>query len=135
MGTDVMLERLRTVSPSLMARIAGVLYFVSVLTSVFNEFVVRGRLGFMGIVIPVSCQIVVTLLLYGIFRPVNSSVSFAASSQLVALTFEALEFEPPGGEPRHGISRIYCLLIGSMSPRTILAPASSGRGCRCCGFW
>ena len=127
MGTGVMIERLRTASPRLMARIAGVLYFVSVLTAVFNEFVVRGRLGLMGTVIPVSCQIVVTLLLYGIFKPVNTSVSLlAASSQLVALSFEALELHPRGVNIGMAFHGFYCLLIGYLILRSIFLPRILG---------
>lgn len=68
---------------------------LSVLTAVFAEFVVRGSLGFAAVLIPVSCYIAVTLLLYGIFKPVDRSLSLlAASFNLAGLTFEALQLQP-----------------------------------------
>jgi hypothetical protein len=45
MNTTVMMKRIAVASPRFKARIAGVLYFFSLLTAEFGEFV-RGRLGF-----------------------------------------------------------------------------------------
>lgn len=100
-------------SPRLRARIAGVLYLLSVLTAVLGEFFARGRLGFAAILIPVLGYIAVTVLLYGIFKPVNRSLSLlAVFFNLLGLTFEALQWQPRSvnmGMVFHGS---YCLLIG-----------------------
>jgi len=123
MSTGAVPERLATRSPARMARIAGFLYFLSVLTAVFNEFFAHLRLGIAGILIPVSCQFAVTLLLYGIFRPVNKNLSsLALASQFVALTFEVIDLQPYGiniGMAFHGV---YCLLIGFLILRSAFVP-------------
>jgi heme A synthase len=46
MNTAVMMERIREVSPRFKARMAGLLVLLVVLTAVFTEFIVRGRLSF-----------------------------------------------------------------------------------------
>ena len=70
MGAAVMMKRIAEASPRFMARIAGVLSLLSLLAAVFGEFIVR-RFEIAGDLIAVSGNIVVTLLLYGIFKPVN----------------------------------------------------------------
>jgi len=76
-----MMDRIREASPRFKARIAGALYLLSVMTAAFTELFVRGRLNLAGGIIAVIGMIAVTLLLYGIFKPVNRSLSsFAASS-------------------------------------------------------
>jgi hypothetical protein len=123
----IMMERIATASPRLKARTAGVLYFLSVLTAVFNEFFVHGRLGFLGILIPISCQIAVTLLLYSIFRPVNQSLSLlAVFFQLMTLTFEALDWKPRGVNIGMALHGVYCLLIGYLIVRSTFLPRILG---------
>jgi hypothetical protein len=64
--------------------------------AVFGEFFVRG-LEFAGDLIAVSGMVAVTLLLYGIFKPVNRGLSLlAASFNLAGLTFGALRWNPRG---------------------------------------
>ena len=122
-----MMERIAEVSPRFKARIAGVLYLLGVLTAVFAEFVVRGSLGFAAVFIPVSCYIAVTLLLYGIFKPVDRSLCLlAVCFNLVGLTFEALQLQPRAvniGMVFHGF---YCLLIGYLIFRSTFLPRILG---------
>jgi hypothetical protein len=114
-------------SPRFRARVAGVLYLLAVLTAVFAEFVVPGRLGLAAILIPVSCYIAVTLLLYGIFKPVNRSLCLVAVLfNLVGLTLEVLRWHPRHvilGMVFHGF---YCLLIGYLMFRSTLLPRILG---------
>ena len=121
------IKRTRETSPRLKARIAGVLYLLAVLTAVFSEFVVPGRLGFAAVVIPVSCYIVVTLILYGIFRPVDRSLALlAVCFNLAGLTLEGLQWQPRGvnlGMVCHGV---YCLLIGYLIFRSTFLPRTLG---------
>lgn len=65
-----MMKRIAQASPRFKARIAGVLSLLSLLAAVFGEFIAR-RFEIVGDLIAVSGNIVVTLLLYDIFRPVN----------------------------------------------------------------
>jgi Domain of unknown function (DUF4386) len=122
-----MLERIREASPCFKARVAGVFYLLSVLTAVFAEAFVRGRLLFAVSLIPVLCFIAVTLLLYGIFRTVDKSVSLlAASSNLAGLAFEALELHLRGLNVAMMFHGFYCLLIGYLVFRSSFVPRILG---------
>jgi hypothetical protein len=68
-GHAFMMERIREASPRFKARIAGALYLLSVVTAAFTELFVRGRLNIAGGLIAVAVMVVVTLLLYDIFKP------------------------------------------------------------------
>jgi hypothetical protein len=112
-----MMERIREASPRFKARIAGALYLLSVMTAAFTELFVRGRLNLAGGFIAVIGMIAVTLLLYGIFKPVNRSLSsFAAFLSLVGLTFEALRWQPQGLNIAVVLNGFYCLprILGAL---------------------
>jgi hypothetical protein len=101
------------ISPQLYARMAGVSYLLGSLMSVFGQMVVLGmlvvsgsatttaanilsheflfRLGFVSSLMTVPFHIVWAVLFYGLFRPVNRSVSLLAGFvMLVACTMWAL---------------------------------------------
>ncbi len=65
-------------SPRSTARTAGVFYMVTFLTGGVALFV-RGGLGLAAGLIAGACYVVVTLLFYGIFKPVNRSLSLLAA--------------------------------------------------------
>jgi hypothetical protein len=91
-----MMKRIADASPRFKARIAGVLSLFSLLAAVFGEFIVP-RFEIAGDLLAVSGNIVVTLLLYDIFKPVNRSLSLvAASLNLVGLTCGVLRWNPQG---------------------------------------
>src|SRR5271167_1148532 len=117
-----MMERIAEASPRFKARIAGVLSLLSVLAAVFGEFIVR-RFEIAGDLIAVSGNIVVTLLLYGIFKPVNRGLSLlAASFNLVGLTCGALRWNPRGVDIPVTFDGFYCLLIGYLIFRSTFLP-------------
>jgi hypothetical protein len=62
-GGDGVLQRIRESSPRLKARVAGVFYLLAVLSAVFAEVFVRGRLLYAAGLIPVMSFAIVTLLL------------------------------------------------------------------------
>jgi hypothetical protein len=110
-------------SPRLTARIAGVFYLLAVLTAVFDEGLVRGRLLFVAGLIPVACFVVVTLLLFQLFRPVNGSFALlAALSNFVSLTFEALEMHLWGVNVALIFHGLYCLAIAYLVFRSSFLP-------------
>lgn len=114
-------------SPRFRARLGGVLYLFSVLTAVFGEFVARGKLGIAAVVIPVSCYAAVTLLLYGIFKPVNKNLALlAAFFGLVGLSFEALQLQPRGVNVAVVLHGVFCLLIGYLISRATFLPRILG---------
>jgi len=123
MSAAVMMKRIAEASPRLKARMAGVLYLLSLLTAAITELLVRGRLNFVGGLIAVAGMVAMTLLLYDIFKPVNRGLSLlAASSALVGLTFEALRLQPQGVNIAIVFHGFYSLLIGYLIFRSTFLP-------------
>ena len=121
-----MKERIAEASPRFKARIAGVLSLLSLLAAVFGEFFVR-RLEFAGDLIAVSGMVAVTLLLYGIFKPVNRGFSLlAASFNLVGLTFGALRWNPRGLDIPVVLNGFCCFLVGYLIFRSTFLPRILG---------
>jgi hypothetical protein len=127
MRAAVTMERIVDASPRLKARIAGALYLLSFLTAAFAELFARGRLNLAGGLIAVLGMVVVTLLFYDIFKPVNRSLSLlAAFFGLVGLTFEALRLQPRGVNVAIVFAGFYCLLIGYLIFRSTFLPRILG---------
>ena len=131
MSTAVMMKRIAEVSPSFKARMAGVLFLLLVLTAAVTEFFARGRLSFAADlaagIIEVSCMIAVTLLFYGIFKPVNTRLSLlAAALNFAALTLELLQFLPHGVNLGLGFHGFYWILIGYLTFRSTFLPRILG---------
>ena len=128
MSTAVMMERIAETSPRLKARIAGVFYLLNILTGAFALFV-RGRLGFVVVLIATSCYIAVTLLFCDIFKPVNRSLSLLpALFSLVGCAIAALS---PFHLALFHINSLvffgfYCLLIGYLILRSTFLPRTLG---------
>lgn len=127
MSAAVTMKRFAETSPRFKARMAGAFFFLIMLTAAFTELVARGRLSSAGDIaadiVEVSSMVAVTLLLYGIFKPVNRNLSLlAAAVNLVGLAFEAFQWQPRGvgvGMVLHGI---YWLLIGYLIFRSTFLP-------------
>jgi hypothetical protein len=127
MSAIVMMERIRETSPRFKARMAGGLYVISVLTAVFFELFLGGRLGYAANFIQMAGMVAVTLLFYDIFKPVNRSISLlAASFNLVGIAFEALRLNPQGANLAMVFHGIYCLLIGYLIFRSTFLPRILG---------
>jgi len=65
-------------SPRGRARIAGAFYLVNIVSGAL-ALRLRGRLGVASLLVATACYLAVTFLFYGIFRPVNKSLSFTAA--------------------------------------------------------
>jgi hypothetical protein len=100
MSAAVMTERMTEASPRPSARITGVVYLLYFLTAVCGELFLKGivvdgnaaatatnilahqtlfRLGLATGLIATACYIAVTALFYGLFKPVNRSLSLLAA--------------------------------------------------------
>jgi hypothetical protein len=126
-GITAITESIGGASPRLQARTAGVFYVLAVLTAVFGEVALRGRLAVASGLIAVSCYIAVTLVLYDILKPVNRGLSLlAASFNLVGMSFEALRLNPQGVDIALVFHGIDCLLIGYLMVRSTFLPRILG---------
>lgn len=127
MSATVTMERIAEVSPRFKARMAGVLYLLSVLTAAFTELFARGRLNIAGGLIAVAGMVGVTLLVYGLLKPANKSLSLlAAFFGLVGLTFEAIRWQPHGMNIAIVFAGFYCILIGYLIFRSAFLPRFLG---------
>jgi hypothetical protein len=127
------MKRIVKASPRFKARIAGALFLLGLLSAVFGEFFVR-RLEIAADLIAVSSMTAVTLLLYGIFKPVNRSLSLlAASFNLVGLACGALRWNPRGVDIPIVFDGFYCFLIGYLIFRSTFLPRILGALIACAG--
>jgi len=96
-----MAERTQGASPRLTARLAGVFYLVTLLTGIFAQFFVSGKLvvfgdaaatatnilahksfyqsGFLAYLVEMACFVAFTALLYELLKPVSRSMSLLAA--------------------------------------------------------
>jgi uncharacterized protein DUF4386 len=121
MNTEIVTERNAEASPRFKARITGVLYLVTILTGLFAEVFVSGRLvaggdaaataanirshqglfqlGFAVYLIEMACQVAMTSLFYELLKPAGKSVSLLAAffglTGSIIKTFSRLFFMAP----------------------------------------
>jgi dolichyl-phosphate-mannose--protein O-mannosyl transferase len=78
------MERLGEATPGSRARIAGVFYLLNIITgAVALAFVSRKpSLGVAANLVATACYVVVTILFYGLFKPVNRNLSFSRRSSV-----------------------------------------------------
>jgi Domain of unknown function (DUF4386) len=128
MSTAVSMERVAEASPFFKARIAGVFYLLTYLTGGLALFV-RGKLGSAAGLSAGACYIAVTLLFYGIFRPVNKNLSLlAAFISLVGIVMgplSLLHLVPSNLNPLVFFG-LYCILIGYLIFQSTFLPRILG---------
>lgn len=119
-------------SPSLQARLAGLFYALNIVTgSLALYFAARGlgRFGDASNLIAAACYVVVTLLFFGLFKPVSRSLSLlAACFSLAGCVLSALGvlgLLPAGIHPL-AFFGAYCLLIGGLILRSTFMPGVLG---------
>jgi len=121
MGTGVVTERITETSPRLQARITGAIYLLTILTGIFAQGFVSGRLvvdgdaaatatnilahrglfqlGFAVYLVEMACQIAMTALFYDLLKPAGRSVSLVAAflgfAGCVIKTFSRVFFIAP----------------------------------------
>ena len=129
-----MTEQVEETSPRLKARVAGVFYLLTIITGAFAVFV-SGKLVVYSEAVNLvasACYVVVTLLFYGLFKPVDASLSLIATVfSLVGCllgVLDAFHLAPP---PVSSINTlvffgVYCLLIGYLIFRSTFLPRILG---------
>ena len=123
MTTNAMMQGNRAGTARMRARIAGILYLLSVATAVVAEFVIPGRMGMAGVVIPVGCYAASMLLLFGIFAPVDRKTCVGMLVfGLASLGFEAARWHPGGMNVAMVMHGFYCLLLGWVMLRARFLP-------------
>ena len=128
MSTAVVTAQIKTTSPSLKARIAGIFYLLCFVTGI-TALLSRGRLNLVAGLIAGACYVAVTLLFYDIFKPVNRRLSLlAAIISLVGCVIGPLSTFHLF--PLHINSLVffgfYCLLIGYLIFRSTFLPRFLG---------
>ena len=121
-------------SPRSKARIAGVFYLLTIVTGAFAAFAGGKLIVYSeGASLAASaCYVVVTLLFYGLFKPVDSSLSLiAAVFSLVGCAMGALNVFHLLPSPINSINSLvlfgcYCLLIGYLIFRSTFLPPILG---------
>jgi uncharacterized protein DUF4386 len=105
------------------ARLAGVFYLITFVTGIF-ALVVRSRLGVLSGLIAGACYVVVTLLFYVLFKPVNKSLSLlAALVSLAGIVVGPLRLTSVNPLVFFGL---YCLLIGYLIFKSTFLPRTLG---------
>ena len=126
MDLEEMMKRITEASPGFKARIAGALYFLSLLTAVLGESV-GDKVGFAAGELAVAGMVAVTLLLYEILKPVSKKFSvLAAAFSLVGLMFEALRWNPRGVDIALVFVGLQHLVIGYLIFRANFLPRILG---------
>jgi hypothetical protein len=111
-----------------MARIAGLFYLLTIVTGTF-AFLMRGRPAVAMLLASSACYVVVTLLFYVLFKPVNGIVSLvAAIFSLAGCTvsvLNAFHILPLRIGPL-AFFGVYCVLIGYLIFRSGFLPRALG---------
>ena len=127
-----MMERIREALPRSKPRITGVVYLLYFLTAIVAQLLVGRKLiayGNATNLIATGCYVVLTLLFYGLFKPVNRSLSLlAALFSLAGCVVMTLGLFHPASIPISPLLFFgpYCLLIGYLIFRSAFLPRVLG---------
>jgi Domain of unknown function (DUF4386) len=127
-----MMKRIREMSPHFKARITGAVYLIYFLTAILAQILAGRKFVTYGNAINLlatGCYVVLTLLLYVMFKPVNRSLSsLAALFSLAGCVVMTLGFFPRASLPISPLLFFgpYCLLIGYLILRSTFLPRILG---------
>jgi hypothetical protein len=127
-----MMELIRDASPHPRARITGVIYLLYFLTAILAQLMTGWKLlayGNAANLVSAGFYVVLTLLFYGLFKPVNRALSLlAALFSLAGCVVMILGFLPRVSLPISPLVFFgpYCLLIGYLIFRSSFLPRILG---------
>jgi len=120
--TAAITQRIAEASPSAKARTAGALSFFAMVAAISGESLFP-KFEAAGDNIALSALVIMTALLYFIFRPVNRPLSLiAAFCNLAGLLSGALRWNPHGIDTPVVCAGFYSLLIASLIFRSTFLP-------------
>lgn len=126
------MEWIRDASPRPRARMAGAVYLAYFLTAILAQILIGRKLVSYGTatnLVATGCYLVLTLLFYLMFKPVNRSLSLIAAlfslAGCVVMTLGFIDLTPPSISPLLFFGP-YCLLIGYLIVRSIFLPRVLG---------
>jgi uncharacterized protein DUF4386 len=126
MSTAAMIGRIEGASPRFKARIAGVFYLITIVGGSAALFF-HGQAYSIADVLAGASFVVVTLLLYDLFKSVNHDLSLlAAVLSLMGSGFGRLGWQPQGVNIEMVFFGFYSLLIGYLIFRSTLLPRTLG---------
>ena len=127
MSTAVMTEWIAEISPRLKARIAGGLYFSTLLGAALLQWLIPDRMTLVASLIEIVGMSAVTLMLYQVFKPVNRSLALlAAAFNFVGIALEAIRLTSHGTDIAMVFHGVFCLLIGFLIFRSTFLPRILG---------
>ena len=104
-------------------RIAGIFYLLTFATGIFGLFV-RSRFAEESLLIGGGCYVVVTVILFYVFKPVNRTLSSAAAAvSLAGVVGGVIGFTTVTSM---GFFGVYCVLIGILALRSTFIPRVVG---------
>jgi hypothetical protein len=114
--------KVNSVSTPLKSRITGAVYFLSLLMGEFGDYIFHDKAHTAGL-LEISGMVVVTLLVYVIFKPVNKILALLALFlNLVAMVFEAQSVNPHGQSVGLIIHGLYVLVFAYLIFRSTFMP-------------
>jgi hypothetical protein len=121
----IMMERIAEVSPLVKARIAGVLYLLSIATGIYAVVFASGGLRLGANLVGTAFYVAVTLIFYDLFKPVNRGLSLLATVFSLAgcakTILDLLRVPSPNINPLVFFG-FYCLLLAYLIFRSTFLP-------------
>lgn len=115
-------------SPLFTARMAGVFYLLNIVTGIFAA-TASGVVGGVISLAATACYVVVTILFYGLFKPVNKTLSLiAAVFSLIGCALGVVSQFHLAPVPVNNLVffGVYCLLIGYLIFNSTFLPRTLG---------